>query len=177
MKNDGYKIITSEKTKIGRFEIVYDVIDHNGKQSPYSYVKMKKGVGVLGKVEDEIILLRQYRYIWDASFWEIPAGMVDDDETPEEAAKREMEEETGYIVDKLEFLGKCYPSIGSTTEIQYLFYAECSKKSEQRLDDVESISVCHYTENEFDRMINDGEFTHGMGLVAWAMYKNKWRHN
>lgn len=177
MKNNEYKIITSETTKIGRFEVIYDVIERNGKQSPYSYVKMKKGVGVLGKVDGKVILLQQYRYLWDEYFWEIPAGMVDDDENPEEAAKREMEEETGYVVDRIEFLGKCYPSIGSTTEIQYLFYAECSKKKSQNLDNVESISVSHITEEDFDNMIRNGDFTHGMGLAAWVMYKNKWRNN
>jgi len=175
MNDKGYKIVSSETTHIGRFDIVYDTIDHNGKQSPYSYVKMKRGVGVIGMVDNSIILLRQYRYIWDETFWEIPAGMVDDGEEPENAARRELEEETGYQIKNLKFLGICYPSIGSTTEIQYLYFAECEDKGEQKLDDVEDIKVQLVMIDEFKKMIREGKFMHGMGLAAWSYLKDEMR--
>ena len=173
MSNKDYRIVSSETTHIGRFDIVYDTIEHNGKESPYSYVKMKRGVGVIGMVNNSIILLKQYRYIWNETFWEIPAGMVDDGEEPIDAARREMEEETGYHIEKIKFLGICYPSIGSTTEIQYLYYAECADKGKQRLDAIEDIDVQLVSVEEFERMIKEGKFMHGMGLAAWSYLKGE----
>lgn len=168
-----YNIVASEKKELGRFEVIYDVIEKNGHEHPYSYVKMKNGVGVLGFVEDSVILLHQYRYIWGKWLWEIPGGMVEENETPEEAAIRELEEESGFLVKSIQFLGTCYPSIGSTTEIQYLYAAECEGKCRQKLDSLERIKCSLVNLNEFERMIRTNEFCHGMGLAAWARYQEK----
>lgn len=173
LEKQNYNVVASEKIKIGRFEIVHDTIEQDGKEYPYSYVKMKRGVGILGMVDGMIILLKQYRYIWDNWFWEIPGGMVDDDETPEEAAIRELEEETGFCVKSIKSLGTCYPSIGSTTELQYLYVAECENIGKQNLDSLERINVSLVSVKEFELMIEENEFSHGMGLSAWARYKNK----
>lgn len=168
-----YKIISSDITRIGRFEIVYDEIERNGETHPYSYVKMKRGVGILGFVGDSVILINQYRYIWDKWLWEIPGGMVDDDEEPDQAAVRELEEESGFHVKSIKSLGTCYPSIGSTTELQYLYMAECEEQSEQNLDILEKINIKLVKVTEFERMIRDNEFCHGMGLAAWARFNGK----
>lgn len=170
-EKQNYNIVSSEKTEIGRFEIVYDTIEQDGNNYPYSYVKMKRGVGVLGLVGDSVILLRQYRYIWNSWMWEIPGGMVDDNEEPEAAAIRELKEETGFQAEKIKSLGICYPSIGATTELQYLYLAECERTSEQSLDSLEKINVVLVKTDEFERMIRDNEFSHGMGLAAWVRYK------
>ena len=164
------KIISSETTTIGRFEIVYDVFEKNGKQYPYSYVKMKKGVGILGFVDDKIILVKQYRYIWNRWLWEIPGGMVDDNENPQQAAIREFEEETGFKISEIDFLGLCYPSVGSTTELQYLYVAKCKRRLKQKLDDLEKIKVHLISKEDFENMIVNGEFNHGMGLSIWVRY-------
>lgn len=171
MLKDDFKIINTETTHIGRFDIVYDTIEKAGQQYPYSYVKMKRGVGVLAFCNEKVILLKQYRYIWHRWFWEIPGGMVEDDEQPAAAAKREVEEETGFKVIKIEPLGVCYPSIGSTTEIQYLFAAQCEEKDNQCLDALEKINVQVVEMDTFEKMIKENEFCHGMGLAAWARLK------
>lgn len=97
--------------------------------------------------------------------------MVDDEEEPEHAAIRELEEETGYHVQSIGSLGICYPSIGSTTELQYLYVAECDDKTEQKLDELEHINVKLVKQSEFEKMVSDNEFCHGMGLAAWIRYK------
>jgi len=168
---DNYKIVSSETTHIGRFDIVYDQIERDGVAHPYSYVKMKKGVGILGFVGDSVVLIRQYRYIWDQWMWEIPGGMVEDGEDTQVAAIREFEEETGFKVTDVQFLGTCYPSIGSTTEQQFLYAVECSEKELQQLDELEKIDIQLVKISEFERMIRENEFCHGMGLAAWVRYK------
>ena len=79
---EDYNIVSSEETHIGRFDIVFDRIERDGAVHPYSYVKMKPGVGVLAFYEGKLVLLKQYRYIWDMWMWEIPGGAVDEGETP-----------------------------------------------------------------------------------------------
>lgn len=172
-KEKGFIIKNSQTTSIGRFDVVYDTIEKDGKESPYSYVKMKRGVGVFAMTGDSVILLRQYRYIWDDSFWEIPAGMVEDDEDPKVAAVRELEEETGYKALSIKYLGKCYPSIGSTTEVQYLYFAQCDKNTDQKLDPTEKIEIELIAIDKFKDMIKNGEFCHGMGLAAYSFLKEQ----
>lgn len=172
-EKENYHIVSSEKTQIGRFEVVYDTIEQDGHHYPYSYVNMKRGVGILGFVEDSIILLYQYRYIWNKWLWEIPGGMVDDNEDPAHAAIRELEEETGFHVKSMQSLGLCYPSIGSTTELQYLYAAECDYQNKQNLDSLEKIKISLVKVDAFKRMINENEFCHGMGLAAWSRYQGK----
>ena len=75
--------------------------------------------------ENRILLQRQYRYPVRSWQWELPGGFVDPGETPEEAAARELKEETGYTVKALHSLGAFYPSFGSTNEKIWLFAAEC----------------------------------------------------
>ena len=55
--------------------------------------------------DGRVLLLRQYRYAARQTLWEVPAGKLDAGESPEAGAKRELEEETGYVADSLVSLG------------------------------------------------------------------------
>jgi ADP-ribose pyrophosphatase len=71
----------------------------------------------------EVILLRQFRAPLNNIIIEAPAGVIDPGETPEEAARRELEEETGYYPGKLVWLGSYTPSPGYSSEVIHLYYA------------------------------------------------------
>ncbi|MFC6998630.1 NUDIX domain-containing protein [Rufibacter roseus] len=80
--------------------------------------------------KQKFIFAKQYRPAVEQEVLEAVAGMLDaDDEKPEEAIAREVEEEVGYEVDKLEYISEFYPSPGSCQEKIFLFYAEVSHKS------------------------------------------------
>ena len=61
-------------------------------------------------VQHRIILVNEYRHGCRDYVWQLPAGCVDGEEAPEEAARRELLEETGYVAKKLKFLGSWYVS-------------------------------------------------------------------
>lgn len=77
----------------------------------------------------EYILTRQYRIGPEAEILELAAGMVDGGEDPETAIRREIQEELGYDVDRLEQIVRLLPSPGTSSEAITVFYAEVSHQS------------------------------------------------
>ncbi|WP_161622719.1 NUDIX domain-containing protein [Cesiribacter andamanensis] len=76
------------------------------------------------------LLVKQYRFGAGQPLQEIVAGMVDNRQNdPQQTIRKEVEEETGYRVDRLEQLMDFYPSPGASTEKVYLYYAEVSQKT------------------------------------------------
>ena len=73
--------------------------------------------------QDEILLVRQFRVAAAAVTLELPAGHVDPGETPEQAARRELLEETGYEADAFKLLGALSPSVARFTNRMWCFFA------------------------------------------------------
>ena len=105
-KNSPYKVVKSEVHNIGRVTVVKDTFLIEGDEYPYTYVINKDSVCIIPIVGDQVIAIEQYRYTLDQWMLEFPAGSVDDGESSEAAAKRELEEETGYMSEKLMYLGE-----------------------------------------------------------------------
>lgn len=165
-----FETLESKKIKAGRFMIVQDFVRVNGHEQPYDYLEIKEGVSILPIRDGNILLQRQYRYPVRSWQWEIPGGFVDPGETPEEAAERELKEETGYSIKKLYSLGVFYPSFGSTNEKIWLFAAECGEAGEADREPGEIIRMEAMTEAQFGKLVAEGRFMHGAGLAAWARY-------
>jgi ADP-ribose pyrophosphatase len=103
-------------------------------------------VAILPVLEDgRVVMVRQFRKAAERVLLEIPAGGIDEDETAEQAVRREMKEETGYDVDRLRLLCRFYTSPGFTTELMHLYRAddlvpgEATEETDQL--EVEAISV------------------------------------
>ena len=169
-----WKIRSSINQKVDRFGITIDkVILPNGEERTFSFLDFAKGVCVLPITENkEIICLKQYRHALKSWQWELPAGMIDHSETsPLAVAKKELEEETGYLAEHWLELGSFFPSPGSTTEKIYLFAAAGLKASQQKLESSEQIELHTISMEELKEMIAKGEFKHGAGLAAILRYK------
>ena len=115
----------------------------------------------------EVVLIRQYRHGVEEVLWEIPGGVVEDDEDPLDGVKRELLEETGYIASEFIQVGKIYPNPAFQTNTVYCFLARNAEKvAEQHLDDGEDIEVQLVPLDELLSMVGRGEFPHALQVAA-----------
>lgn len=163
--------ITSEEVKVGRFNIIEDEVWVNGQKRPYDYIKMREGVCILPIYKNKVVALREYRYPIRSWQTELPGGLIDDGEEAIEAAKRELQEETGYVAEKMIDLGAFYPSFGSTNEKIHVFVAICKEQKESALEPAEVLKIKEVPVKTFGKMIASGEIMHAAGIVAWARYQ------
>ena len=175
--NEKFHIVGTERVELGRFAIRLDTIEKDGKQYPYSYVEFKECVAVLPFVDGNICLLKQYRHNLKQEVLEIPGGSVDLNELPQNAAIRELQEETGYECKGLHYLGCHFPSPGATTEKCHLYYAECGELKGSKLEPLEVIENVIVSKEKFEKMIMNGTFVHSLGLIAWLLYNLEGKHD
>ncbi len=121
--------------------------------------------------ENEVILIRQYRHgIRDLTL-EIPGGLVDGQDTPEQTAIRELREETGYKATEMIPLGNVLPNPAIQDNRCYTFLAKnVILAGEQQLDEQEDIEVLRRPFEEIPRLIREGEIDHSLVVAAFFKY-------
>lgn len=121
--------------------------------------------------DGRILLVRVLREIFDRYLIEAPAGKLDPDEDPRDAALRELEEETGYRAGKLEKLIDYYATPGFCDERMHLYLATDLEETAQKLDDTEFIELYPVTLDEALALIRSGEIEDGKTIVALLYFK------
>jgi ADP-ribose pyrophosphatase len=130
----------------------------DGKHSKREIVQHPGAVAIVAlDAKQQIFLVRQFRLAADKVMLEIPAGTLEPGETPEDCARRELQEEIGYSPKKLESLGGIYTAPGYTTEFIHLFLATGLKKSNLEGDADEFIEVVQMPFDEALQMVDAGE--------------------
>lgn len=119
--------------------------------------------------DGRLVLVRQYRKAVDRVLLEIPAGGIDPGETAEEAARREMIEETGYRVGSLRLLTSFYTSPGFTTENMHLFLVENLKPGEAT-EQADQIEVVTLSLRESMQRIEVGEIADAKSMLGLLLY-------
>ena len=153
---------SSEKIFSGRLiDLYFDHIElPNGKSSTREWIKHPGAVCIIPILPNgNLCLIRQYRYGPRAEFIEIPAGKLDVGEDPLVCAKRELEEEIGYIAGKLTFLTNIPPAIGFSNEKMWVYLAEDLILSKQSLDQDEFLELYPIPVKKAIDLIYEGKIT------------------
>ena len=116
--------------------------------------------------ENEIIMVRQFRYAFMEPLLEVPAGKLEPGEDHRNAALRELSEETGAECTSFEYLGVCYPSVAYLTEKIHMYLARGLKFGKAHTDEGEYLDVERIPLDEAYRMVMDGEIPDAKTQIA-----------
>lgn len=148
----------------------------NGNTAKWDFIKHKGAAAVIAvKPDGKILMVKQYRNALERETIEIPAGGYNGAvETMEEAAKRELREETGYLAGQMEFLISIRTTVAFCNERIDIYYASGLSMGEQELDDDEYLEVTSYTIDELIQMIYDGTIQDSKTISGLMCYYNKY---
>ncbi len=160
---DGARISCRRDTvKLGDGKtVIRDVVDHPG------------AVCILPMIgPDKVCLVQQYRYPLEQITLEVPAGCMEANEDPLETAKRELQEETGYLANRWRKLTSVYLAPGFCNEIMHIYLAEDLRMTQQHLDPDEYVNVVECSFKELEKWVLDGTIIDGKTCIAYGLAKN-----
>ena len=168
------KTLSTELKFKGRIiNVRHDQIElPDGKRAMREVVEHPGGACIAALNEKgELLLVEQYRYPFAMEMLEFPAGKLEPNEDPLEAAKRELIEGTGYEALEVVPLGLVYPSVGYLSEIIYIYFAPRTKFVGQDLDDGEFLNVRTYFYKELLDMAYSGKINDAKTLTILLRLK------
>lgn len=149
----------------------------DGRINPEFYVlEYPDWVNIIAITENgEFVMERQYRHGLDKTCYEIAAGVVENGETPLEAARRELEEETGYGGGEWKELMLISGNPSTTSNLTHCFLAEGVKKvSAQHLDSTEDLSVCLLSLDQVRQLLVHDKIRQAlMAAPLWKYFAEK----
>jgi ADP-ribose pyrophosphatase len=166
--------LTSDRDYRGKvFNIERDRVRMpNGRDVTVDVVRHSKSVVLVPVPEPgRVILVKQYRYAVNADLWELPAGSVDEGESPEDAARRECHEEIGLVPDTVVRLAALYPTPGYCDEQMVFFRLAGLGKPDTaaQVDEDEDIEAKTFELREAREMIRRGEIVDMKTIVGLAL--------
>ena len=154
------EMVTEEVELPGGRRAQLDLIRHPGAAAVVPFLS-----------DDEVLLIRQFRYAAGGEIYEVPAGKLDPGESPLACAVRELEEETGYRAARMDHLGEILTTPGFTDERIHLFSAHGLSPGTQKLGDDELIELVPLPLAQALEMLWDGgipDAKSGLALVHAA---------
>lgn len=147
-----------------------DALLPSGKPCKREIIEHSGGACVLYVEENKVLFVRQYRYAYGESVYEIPAGKLEQDEDPMLAAARELEEEAGIKCAKLQLLYEIYPTPGYTNERIYIYLGKGGECVPAHLDEEEFLDVEWIDLPRVKEMMKEGAIKDGKTLIALQAY-------
>lgn len=135
-----------------------------GPKRYYSVHHERPSVGIVARRVDMYLLIRQYRPLIDQFVWAIPSGGVEIGETLNQAAARELLEETGYRARKLAHLQSYYPTYGCSNQLFETFIADIDEQ-EASFDPDEVLETKFFSKKEIVTMILEKRIPDGLSLT------------
>ena len=121
--------------------------------------------------DNELIMVRQYRYALRRETLEIPAGKIDKGESAEECIRRELAEETGFEAKVIKWLYTYAPAVGYSNELIHLYLGSNLEKLENKVNDSEISSLEILTIDEVLGMIRNHEIVDSKTIIALAFVR------
>jgi ADP-ribose pyrophosphatase len=146
-----------------------DVKLPDGTMIQYTRVDHPPFVVIVPTILNKIILIYNYRYPVNEWCLELPAGHIDERETPQEAAFRELKEETGYSAKELKLVGWYYPSSARSDQKSYIFMAEAVRDGDAVRERSELQKVIILSQTTVYQKLFRGEIKHAPSIVALAL--------
>lgn len=164
----GETTLNSYKVFDGRVLKVYkdDIETVEGHKSFREVVKHPGGVVILAKKDNKILFVKQFRYPMKEVLLELPAGKLEYGEEPLKAAKRELEEETGYCAKRWTDLGFVYTSPGYSDEKLYLYEADDLEYTHCHPDDGEILEPLEIEYDDVLKKVYNGEINDAKTLCV-----------
>ncbi|AEE17540.1 NUDIX hydrolase [Treponema brennaborense] len=149
-------------------------VSPEGKQGNYIIMDAPDWVIVVPVLKDpaRFVMVRQWRHGLKAESTEFPGGVIDEGELPEQAARRELLEETGFIAEKLTLLGSMSPNPALMTNKVHCFAAEQLKATgTQHLDPDEFVDYFTLSAEQVYEKMGSAEFPHALMAAALQLYR------
>lgn len=139
----------------------------NGKQALREVVDHPGGVAIVAiDRDDNVLTVKQYRYVFSRVVEEIPAGKLEHGEDPHDAALRELKEETGATPERFTELGPIIVSPGAYGEVLHLYLAEGLDMGATSPDEDEFLDLVKTPFDEMVRRVLSGELTDAKTVVG-----------
>lgn len=167
------QVLSSQTIYEGRvFGIRRDeVIEPTGVHATREVITHPGSVVVLPVLPDKrILLIRQYRYATRQFLWELVAGRIDNNETPQAGAARELIEETGYRAKKFRVFLDVFPTPGFLEERMYILLAEGLTTGKAEPEEDEKITCKAFTRKQIEEMIRRNTIRDAKSVAGLLYY-------
>ena len=172
------------KEKIIKDEIIYDgkilklhirdvEIGENKIKSKREIVEHKQAICVLPIINNEIYFVKQFRSGTYLDSIELPAGLIDENETPIQACERELSEEIKYTTSNLEYIGAYYTSPGFCNELIHFFIATELHEKYLKEDNDELLEIIKYPIESIKDLLVSNIITDMKTVLLLNIYLNK----
>ncbi|GAA0708246.1 NUDIX hydrolase [Paraclostridium ghonii] len=121
--------------------------------------------------ENKVLLVRQYRKAVEKVLWEIPAGKLEQGESPKDCAIRELKEETGYSANNIKLIHKFYTSAGFSNQKIYVYLATDLEKGECNLDEDEFLELHEVDIKDVYEMIDKNDIEDAKTSIGLLLAK------
>ena len=144
----------------------------DGRKRTYDLVNHKDSVTIIPVDENETIwFVEQFRMGSEYSLLELPAGVLDENESPENCAAREVREEIGMSAGQLHLIGSVYLAPGYSNELNHIFVAKELRPDPLQQDDDEFLTIQKFPKKDLIALIRDGDLVDCKSLAALYLYQ------